>query len=162
MAFDRQLDALEADVPAPYSKEATFGPEPNKDPTRCLRAFMIHACLAQERLRLHRPYQTRSYYEETFRFSRDTCIAAAQQIITIHASPVLNQAVWASMNYKVRENLKLVSPRRSSDVSLRRPCARQLCSRSTSCRFRTDPRPSSIVRTSGVHWNGLGRSLMFR
>ena len=70
MAFDRQLDALEADVPAPYSKEATFGPEPNKDPTRCLRAFMIHACLAQERLRLHRPYQTRSYYEETFQIGK--------------------------------------------------------------------------------------------
>ena len=29
-----------------------------------------------------------------------------------------NQAVWASMNYKVRENLKLVSPRRSSDADV--------------------------------------------
>ncbi|KAK4698035.1 hypothetical protein P7C70_g8116, partial [Phenoliferia sp. Uapishka_3] len=100
MAFDRELELLEADIPAPYSFAMTFGPGDDKDSTRLMRSFLIHACMAQERLRLHRPYQTRSYVDETFRHSRDVCISAAQRIITIHASPVLNQAVWASMNYK--------------------------------------------------------------
>ncbi|KAL8281383.1 hypothetical protein RQP46_006067 [Phenoliferia psychrophenolica] len=100
MAFDHQINQLEAQCPLPYSFEFATGPDGFKDRTRSLRALMIHACLAQERLRLHRPYQTRSYTDETFRHSRETCISSAQRILIIHSCVVLSEAVWASMNYK--------------------------------------------------------------
>lgn len=100
LELDRQVNDLEADMPAIYRDDASVGAEPRKDPLRALRIFMIQLAFCQERLRLHRPYQTRSAVDETFVYSRDVCLETARQILRIHASP-LCVAPWAGLNYKV-------------------------------------------------------------
>lgn len=98
--LDRRINDVETELNSGYK---FVGPTPEgAHPIRTLKSFMIKLCICQERLRLHRPYQTRSYSDdETFGYSRRVCISAAEDILAIHSSP-LCEAAWAGLSYKVR------------------------------------------------------------
>lgn len=98
--LDCKVNELEAGLPDCYKYRSPADIDPRKDALRCLRSFMIQLGICQERLRLHRPYQTRANVDETYRYSREVCIAASQRILEIHGSP-LCEAAWAGLNYKV-------------------------------------------------------------
>ncbi|KAK4698506.1 hypothetical protein P7C70_g7768, partial [Phenoliferia sp. Uapishka_3] len=96
--LDRQVNELEASMPTIYKYEQPRSHD-LRQPIPTLRTFMIQLGFCSEKLRLHRPYQTRSYIDETYNYSREVCIATSHRILEIHASP-LCEAAWAGLNYK--------------------------------------------------------------
>ncbi|KAM0752848.1 hypothetical protein T439DRAFT_323462 [Meredithblackwellia eburnea MCA 4105] len=97
--LDQQVNDLEEDMPPLYQFNHATTTDTRLHPLRCLKIFMIKLGFCQERLRIHRPYQFRSYSDETFAHSRNVCISTALEILSIHASP-LCEAAWAGLNYK--------------------------------------------------------------
>ena len=81
LELDRKVNELEAEIPSLYNYQTVIGGDPSMDPIRCLRTFMIQLVICQERLRLHRPYQTRANVDGSFLYSRTVCLATASQIL---------------------------------------------------------------------------------
>ncbi|KAH8929187.1 hypothetical protein BT69DRAFT_1346015 [Atractiella rhizophila] len=59
-----------------------------------LRRYMIHLSLAQERLRLHRPFLVTGLSNKDTSYSRKTCITSARIILALQRSPSF--VFWAS------------------------------------------------------------------
>lgn len=96
MELDKEVSQYEADIPS-YYDFATF--ETIQDPLRAARILTIKLCVAQERLRLHRPYLARSLTDETYAKSRFICLDCSRVILKILANPIC-ATPWCGLLYK--------------------------------------------------------------
>ncbi|GAA5887967.1 hypothetical protein JCM6882_000819 [Rhodosporidiobolus microsporus] len=63
------------------------------------RATMSRLLMLEELLRLHRVYLARSYSDNKYAFSRDTCLKSAREVLETHNLPLLRSS-WAWVTSK--------------------------------------------------------------
>ncbi|KAM0793039.1 hypothetical protein ACM66B_000528 [Microbotryomycetes sp. NB124-2] len=99
LELDRRLVELEESIPGRYRWCTLTQYDQLAHDVRACQTYLIHISIAYSRLRLHRPFLTRSYHESNFSYSQKQAIDASIRIVEGQVSKIMARPI-STMNYR--------------------------------------------------------------
>ncbi|KAK4058141.1 TOM (translocase of outer membrane) complex component [Microbotryomycetes sp. JL221] len=101
LEYDHRLMELESSIPSKYLWATLETYDQLAHDIRACQTYLVHLCIAYERLRLHQPFLARSYHDAQFTYSKRVALEAAMRIVEIQVSPILARPTLCDRSVKV-------------------------------------------------------------